>query len=123
MPGADDRAKALETVAIAIAQAKLLKSYAEVQSDTIQNRARGLMPVSSLAHQENDDLARQYWDLKDLRESIDRYLNDISGRQIALKLGQPGSLVPLPGIPADIAAYVQSIKDGKPYVEPVHTGV
>ena len=123
MPGADDRAKALETVAIAIAQVKLLAVYAQTQDDAIEARQRGLRPVMPLVHAENDVLSSQHYDLGDIERSLASYLNDLNGRQIALKLGQPGSLAPLPGVPADVQAYVQSIKDGKPYVEPVHTGV
>jgi hypothetical protein len=123
MTGADDRAKALETVAIAIAQVKLLAVYAQAQDDAIEAQQRGLQPVVQFSQQRNSDLSRQHYDLKDVQTSLSRYLNDLNGRQVALKLGQPGSTLPLPAVPADIAAYVQSIKDGKPYDEPVHTGV
>jgi hypothetical protein len=122
MAGADDRAKALETVAIAIAQTKLLAVYAGAQDDAIEAQQRGLQPVVQFSQQHNSDLSRQHYDLQDVRTSLARYANDLNGRQIALKLGQPGSTLPLPAVPADIEAYVQSIKDGTPYVEPVHTG-
>jgi hypothetical protein len=124
---ANERAKAVENAKIAIAQVKLLKAYAGTQLTMLDNERRGLQPVTPFAHQKNDDLARQYYDLKDLggdtgNSSLDKYLNDLNGRLYALVLGQPGSLLPLPAVPADILAFVQSIKDGVPYVEPVHTG-
>ncbi len=123
MPGADARAVALELVASAIGQVRTLAVYAQAQDDAIEAAQRGLQPVVQFSQQINSDLSRQHYDIKDIQVSLARYMNDLNGRQVALNLGQTGSTLPLPPVPADIQAYVQSIKDGKPYVEPVHTGV
>ncbi len=121
MPGADERKIALETVASAIAAAKVLAVYAQVQDDAIEAKQRELQPVMQPEQQENSALSRQHYDLQDMRVSIARYLNDLNGWQIEERAGQPG-MPALPPVPADIQRYVQSIKDGVPYVEPVHTG-
>lgn len=121
MPGANERAIALANVAAAIAQAKVLDTYADAQIKAIEQERTNLEPIMPGGSATNEELERQQLDLQDVKNSIDRYLNALNGYQIEETEGQP-NIPDMPQVPQQVKDYVKSIIDGKPYVEPTHTG-
>lgn len=120
MPGADERAKRLEVVASAIAQAKLLSVYAQVESMHIDMAHQAIQPTMPGKITENERLNRLYRDLETLRGILKTYLDGLIGWQRGEKQQHQANLFNTP--PPEVMRYVQSIKDGVPYVAPTHTG-
>jgi len=120
MPGADKRALLLDQVANAIVQAKVLTAYAQLQAMSIDMQRLAIQPVMPGAADKSEALARQYYDLQTLRGTLNTYLGGLTGWQTGEKQqSQPNMF---PDVPSEVQRYVQSIKDGVPYVMPTHTG-
>jgi hypothetical protein len=120
MPGADQRAQRLATVSSAIAQAKSLIATAAKQQADIVAKETAQNPVKPGEADKRGPLARQHYDLQTMQRSLDKYLGALTGYQTGEK--QQHQAADVPSMPADIIAYAQSVKDGVPYVAPVHTG-
>ena len=120
LPGEDAHTKALAEVASAIAQTKLLISYAKVTYEKIEADQAALGTIKPGDIAENERLNRLKRDLKNCRDALDSYMGALTGYQTGEKQ-QPGKQT-MPLVPAIVDLYVQSIKDGKDFVLPVYTG-
>lgn len=120
MPGADKRALELDQVATAIAQAKTLSAYAQLQALSIDMQRLSIQPIMPGHQQQSEALARQHYDLQSLQAILQNYLNGLIGWQTGERQqDQPNTFS---DVPVEVQRYVQSIKDNAPYVLPTHTG-
>lgn len=120
MPGAARRAILLSAVANAIAQARVLISHAKLQAMEIESERLKIQPVMPGKITDSERLARQHYDLEILRGTLNTYMGGLTGWQTGE--GQQDQAHLFADVPLEVARYVQSIKDGVPYVMPVHTG-
>lgn len=120
MPGADERAKRLDAVASAIAQAKLLSTYAKFQALEIETSRLLIQPVKPGNITMSESLARQHYDLQALQGILKTYQDGLVGWQRGEKQQHQANMFLDP--PPEVTRYVQAIKDNVSYVAPVKTG-
>lgn len=120
MPGADKRAILLASVANAIAQTTVLTAFAKLQAMWIDGERIRIQPVMPGKVADSERLSRQHYDLQSLQDIMKVYLDGLTGWQRGEK--QQEQAKPFPDVPVEVDRYVESIRNGVPYVMPTHTG-